>query len=224
MIKLNYLTKVKIFKSIKNFLKFFNLHLFYYKKKNYFKKIKVDNVIDIGVAYGTDFLLKNYPTSKFYLIEPNPFFFDYIETNILNKYDSKFFKIAAGNEVGKKDFWFSEGFSSFIQREDYKLKDQIEVNIDKLDNILKNEKLLGETLLKIDTEGYELEVLKGAENILKSISYIVLEIRLENIKTYNPSEIISFLFSKNFNFYKILKVNYFRDGISYLDIIFKKNI
>ena len=222
MIKLSYLTKIKIFKLVKNFFKFFNLHLFYFKEKNYFKNIKVDNVIDVGVAYGTDFLLNNYLKSKFFLIEPNPLFFEFIQKKILNKYDSKLYKVAAGNEIGEKKFWFSEGFSSFIQREDYKLKDQIEVKIDKLDNILKNEKLSGTTLLKIDTEGYELEVLKGAENILKITNFIVLEVRLENVKTYNPSEIITFLLNRNFYFYKILKVNYFRDGISYLDVIFKK--
>ena len=222
MIKLNYVTKIKIFEFLKNIFKFFNLHLFYYKEKNYFEYIKVDNIIDVGVAYGTDFLLNNYQKSKFFLIEPNPFFFEFIEREILNKYESRLYKIAAGNEIGKRKFWFSEGFSSFIQREDYKLKEQIEVKIDKLDNILKNEKLSGKTLLKIDTEGYELEVLKGAEYILKITDYVVLEVRLENVKTYNPSEIITFLLNKNFYFYKILKVNYYRDGISYLDVIFKK--
>ena len=223
MIKINYLTKLKLFSLLRKIFKKINLHIFYYKKINYFKEINVDNVIDVGVAYGTDFLLKNFPNANFYLIEPNPLFFDHINNKISKNYNAKLFKIAAGNEIGKKKFWYSEGFSSFIQREDYKLKKQINVQIDKLDHILEKENFEGKNLLKIDTEGYELEVLKGSEKVLKSVNYLVLEIRLENIKTYNPSEIISFLYNKNFVLHKILKVNYFKYGISYLDAIFIKN-
>lgn len=222
MFKINYITKRKIFLSVKNFLRKFNFHLFYYKEKNYFEKLQIDNIIDVGVAYGTEFLTKNFPEARFFLVEPNPIFFNYIETNILNKYKCKLFKLAAGNEFGEKSFYFSGGISSFIQREDYKIKKEIKVNIDTLDNILKNENLVGTNLLKVDTEGYELEVLKGAQNILNIIDYIVLEVRLENIKTYNPSEVINFLFTRNFYFYKILKINYYNDGISYLDIMFTK--
>jgi len=222
MLKISYITKLKLFSFIRNIFKIFNLHIYYYKKKNYFKDFNVDNVIDVGVAYGTDFLLKNFPKSNFFLIEPNPFFFNAIEEKIIKKYNAKLFKIAAGNETNKKKIWYSEGFSSFIQRDDYKLKKQIEVNTAKLDEILKNEKLHGKNLLKIDTEGFELEVLKGAEKILDKIDYLVLEIRIENIKTYNPSEIISHLYNKNFIFYKIIKINYYKNGISYIDAIFLK--
>ena len=222
MLKINYITKRKIFLSVKNFLKKFNFHLFYYKEKNYFEKLKIENVIDVGVAHGTEFLLKNFPKANFFLIEPNPFFYEYIKKNILNRFNSKLFKVAAGNEIGKKSFYFSEGISSFIQREDYKIKKQITVNINTLDDILKDENFFGTNLLKVDTEGYELEVLRGAKNILNIIDYIVLEVRLENIKTYNPSEIISFLFESHFYLHKILKINYYRDGISYMDIMFIK--
>ena len=80
------------------------------------------------------------------------------------------------------------------------------------------------TLLKIDTEGYELEVLKGSEKLLKNIDYCIIEVRLENINTYNPSEIINFLYEKNFIFHKILKIYYAKYGIDFIDVLFKKNI
>ena len=223
MFKLKYQTKLKLFSIFTNFFKKFNLHIFYYKKKNYLKDFKVDNIIDIGVARGTDFLLQEFPKAKFFFIEPNPLFFNFIEDTLLKKYNSKLFKIAAGNESGLKKLWSSDGFSSFYERQDYKFKEKIEVNISKLDEILKNESLNGKNLLKIDTEGFELEVLKGATKTLESISYLVLELRIENINTYNPSEIISFLYNKNFIFYKIIKISYTKNGISYMDVIFIKN-
>ena len=182
----------------------------------------MDNIIDVGVAKGTDFLLKEFPKAKFFFIEPNPLFFNFIENTLVKKYNSKLFKIAAGNENGPKKLLSSGGFSSFYERQDYKVKEKIEVNISKLDEILKNESLNGKNLLKIDTEGFELEVLKGATKILESISYLVLELRIENINTYNPSEIISFLYNKNFIFYKIIKISYTKNGISYMDVIFVK--
>jgi len=224
MFKISYTTKRKLFTFFRNIFKKINFHIYYYKEANYFKNIEVDNIIDVGVAHGTDFLLNNFPKAEFFLIEPNPFFFNFIEKNIIEKYNGKLFKVAAGNETGKKKFWHSDEayISTFIQRDDYKLKKQIDVNVAKLDDILKDEKLNGKSLLKIDTEGYELEVLKGAERLLSKVNYLVIEIRLENIQTYNPSEIISFLFNKNFILHKIIKVNFYKNGISYIDAIFLK--
>ncbi len=222
MLKFKYQTKFKIFKKIRNFLKKFNFHLFYYKEKNYLKNINPDNIIDVGVANGTDFLLSEFPNAKFFLIEPNPEFFSFIENKLLKEFNAKLFKLAAGNEIGKRNIKILGGISTFLQRSDYKINKEIDVNISKLDEILKNEKLNGKNLLKIDTEGFELEVLKGATEILKKIDYLIIELRLENIDTYNPSEMFNFLYNKNFIFYKIMKIRYTKNGISVMDVIFNK--
>jgi len=222
MFSLSYQVKLKIFSKFRNILKKFNLHLFYYQYKNYLKDFDVDNIIDVGVANGTNFLFKSFPNAKYFFVEPNPVFFEFIENKLLKRYNSKLFKLAAGNQVGKKKMWSSSGRSSFLQRSDYQIKDEIEVNIDKLDSILKSEILKGKNLLKVDTEGYELEVLKGAKETLKKVDYLIIELRVENIKTYNPSEIFYFLYEKNFVFYKIMKLRYTRNGISVMDVIFVK--
>ena len=90
MFKLKYQTKLKLFSIFRNFFKKFNLHIFYYKKKNYLKDFKVDNIIDVGVAKGTDFLLKEFPKAKFFFIEPNPFFLTLLKIlflkNIIQNY------------------------------------------------------------------------------------------------------------------------------------------
>ena len=45
------------------------------------------------------------------------------------------------------------------------------------------------------------------------------------IKTYNPSEIINFLYEKNFLWNKILDVYFAKEDIDYIDILFlKKNL
>jgi len=109
-----------------------------------------------------------------------------------------------------------------LQREDYKLTKKIYIDVDKLDNILKNEIISGTTLLKIDTEGFELDVLKGSEELLKKINYCIVEIRLQKIKTYNPSEMIKFLLNNEFYWDKILKVYYAKEGVDFIDVLFIK--
>ena len=77
-------------------------------------------------------------------------------------------------------------------------------------------------ILKIDTEGNELNVLKGSSNILKKINFLVVELRLKNIKTYNPNELIAKKKKKNFIWDSIIETGYARNGLSYIDILFKK--
>ena len=137
------------------------------------------------------------------------------------KFNGKLYKTAAGNKSGSFDFFDFDVASSFLQRSDYALENKINVNLDKLDNIL-NEIKLENALLKIDTEGYELEVLKGANDILKKVDYCIIEVRLQNIDTYNSSELINYLYERNFKIHKILKVYYVKDGIDFMDILFKK--
>ena len=221
---MNYSTKIKIFKLVRAFFNSFNFQLFYSKKINYLKDLKVDTIIDIGVADGTKFLLDNFPKAKYFFVEPNPIYHKKIKDILLKKYHGKLFKIAAGNETGELEFFDQGVTSSILQREDYKLTKKIKINIDTLDNIIKKEIILGKTLLKIDTEGFELDVLKGSNEILKKIDYCIIETRLQKIKTYNPSDLISFLKENNFYWDKILKVYYAKDGIDFLDILFiKKN-
>ena len=92
-----------------------------------------------------------------------------------------------------------------------------------MDKILIKEKFSKNTLLKIDCEGGELEVLRGAVKILNKVNYVIIELRLQKIKTYNPSDIITFLYKNNFKWKQILKVYYAKEGIDYMDILFTKS-
>ena len=63
----------------------------------------------------------------------------------------------------------------------------------KLDNLIKNKKFF--EIVKIDVEGYELEVLKGMKNVLKKTHYVIIE-NNNNFEKIN-------LILKKFNFKKI---------------------
>ena len=218
---INYKHKIRLLRFIRKIFRFFNFKIFYSKDVNYLKELHVENIIDVGVAHGTKELLDNFPNAYFNLIEPNPVFWKHIEETLLKKFKGKLFKTAAGNSTGISDFYNFGNTSSFLQRQDYELKNKIKVKLDKLDNIIFSNNLKN-TLLKIDAEGYELEVLKGSTNILNSIDYCIVELRLQNINTYNPSELINYLYKKNFYFHKIIKVYYVKYGIDFMDILFIK--
>ena len=72
-------------------------------------------------------------------------------------------------------------------------------------------------LLKIDTEGYELEVLKGLEEFISRVSVILFEHHYDNMikKGYTFSDIHHLL--KNNNFYRIFKIKMpFRRSFEYV--------
>ena len=73
-------------------------------------------------------------------------------------------------------------------------------------SLLKKKKLIKIDILKIDTEGYELEVIKGLEEKIKIVNHIYFEHHYDNMikKNYKFSEIHEFL-SEN-NFYRVFKI------------------
>ena len=61
---------------------------------------------------------------------------------------------------------------------------------------------------KIDTEGFEYEVLKGAKNSLKEIEFVYLECNRDLLNKHNSSEKMVCDFLKKHNFIVYQVVNY----------------
>jgi len=104
-------------------------------------------------------------------------------------------------------------------------KKQIEVTT--LNQIFKDNSQFDEPiLLKIDTEGHELEVLAGASEVLNRIDTVILEVsirkRFEN--SYDFAEIINFMHSHGFKVFDFLTICYEKDvpGANLTDIVFKR--
>ena len=122
----------------------------------------------------------------------------------------------------KQNFFINQDqYLLFFKRDNFKFNKKKLVKIKPLDEILNMEKISKNTLLKIDCEGGELDVLRGATKIIKKVNYIIIELRLQKIKTYNPSEIINFLYKNNFQWKQVIKVYYAKEGIDYIDILFE---
>ena len=173
--------------------------------------------IDIGANRGSysTFILENC-NSKVLAFEPFPKTFKQLKKIRSNYYKRFFiFNIGLGE---KKTFKYLNyninnsqwaNFNSEVNKIDYlkKNKNTVKCKINTLDNIVRiNKKLKNKIdLIKIDTEGYEYEVLKGAKKTIEKFKpkYIQIEYNwhhlFKNVNLYYFSK-----FLKNYDVYKIL--------------------
>lgn len=149
--------------------------------KHYFKEKRKYTIVDVGGNIGNHsiFFATQVENSVIYTFEPIPEIYAILRKNIeinnlLNKV--KLYNYACGANEGNASIYHADvqniGATSIIKDSSGTLK------IIKLDDILNNKEI---DFIKIDVEGFEYDVLIGAQNILKNYSPVVwIEIFPEN--------------------------------------------
>ena len=188
-------------------------------------------IVDVGVAYGTPVLYDMFPDARLILVEPMPIFHDHIEQRILTKRNAKLFKSAAGAEQNSAEMILEHGDplrSSMLERSALtkmkQEKSKVTVAVDRLDTILANEEIGPGSLLKIDTEGFEMEALKGAESVLSKFQYVITEAsvmkRFE--ESYEFSELLNYMENCGFGLRNMLAAPVDKRGmIRVADLLFE---
>ena len=118
------------------------------------------------------------------------------------------------NAIDDTSFYFK--FKNFLMYEKNSVISQYEINTTSLDNFFLNESLKDNTLLKIDTEGYEFNVLKGAQKKISEIKYVLIEKQFNKMyKNVDFKDCHNFLLEKNFELIKKFKfpLFYFEDRL-----------
>ena len=167
----------------------------------------IDTLVDIGVGInGTPELYNHFNLAHLVLIDPTEEAKNYAETNLTNRSNS-FYKCGVDEKSGELILNVEEesGYSSFLEVADINFRadpiDRRRVKVDTLDNIISNEKNLGKIGIKIDTEGFELNVIKGASKTLKNAEFVLAEVR-HNHKSfknmYGLSEFVEEMHKNNF--------------------------
>ena len=181
----------KIFKSLLKYRPIRDpkliINLYDNRKECYLDKVFIEGFkdglyIDAG-SYNADFITtlaekKPINNSKFYIFEPNKYFYNNIINNLDKKINYKIFDIALCDKDSTMEFMQIPTSTSHIIDKKYNAykntitqNDISKVQTNKLDTIIKEEKVQG---IKMDVEGAEYSLLKGATRIIKRDKPILL--------------------------------------------------
>ena len=195
-------------------------------KKNKYNDFKI--LIDIGAHKGESIKLfsKNFIIKKIISFEASPINFEYLKKKIeenkqgYNNTEIVLENTALGAEDKIIEFnQFNESSSSTIKEIDkeskyYKRKfrlinflnnketyQKIKIKISKLKDYIEKNNIKKIDFMKIDTEGYEFEILLGLENKIKLVDIIMFEHHYDNMikKGYTFENINKLLIKNNFN-------------------------
>ena len=177
----------------------------YFKKNNY---EKFNCIIDIGANIGLWSLAFKtiFKNANFYLIEPNKNHNQILKNVSKNIYNYVLYSKAKYINFYHTDEFNGTGNSIYKEKSNIFFK-KIKIKTNTLDNFfykkLKKKKI---DLIKIDTQGSELEILKGARECLKINDRIIIEISDTNynFKKNLKKEIFEFLKKKNFSKIEVL--------------------
>jgi FkbM family methyltransferase len=194
------------------------------KNKGYYP----DTILDIGAYHGnwTNSMKQIYNDSKYYLFEA----IDYLELNrFKNDNNVTVYNTLLNDKIEEVNWYQMKNTGDSIFREktyhfencEIIKRETIDLNTYILQtDILKESKNI---LIKIDCQGAEIPILKGATSILEKTDFIILEIPL--FGQYNegvPSflEHIAFMESIGFITYDIIDNHYFNNFNLQVDVLF----
>lgn len=200
-------------KTINRFLSFSSFRICQKEEVHFTRKMSllpdVPTIIDIGIGpQGTFWLYKAFPNSHYVFIDPL--------YECLNKLKEKmdmegnyFVNCALGSQKSKIKINICNelGISSFFDREKCQTMEQREVNVSILDDIIESLPIKAPFGIKIDTEGFEFEVLKGSLKTLKHSKFVIVEFHgYTEIKIdYSLQDIISLMNDNGFEAIFMLK-------------------
>ena len=219
--------------------KIFNpISTFHHKRiSRHLKELDIEKIIDVGAHKGEflEKMLKIEKVNSFYAFEP--------QKNIFNELSEKFSKnkkvtlynfamdkeitnkklkinklsmTSSLAEINKKSLYLK--IKNFLTFSKSNFVDEYEIQTNTVDKIFENISLQ-KALLKIDVEGFEMNVIEGSQKKLKEIPFILLENQFGNHYINNNfKDIINVLSKQNFEIYK----KFTFPLLHYQDILFKK--
>ena len=160
---------------------------------------EIDTLIDVGVGPdGTPLLYERFAHKKFVLIDPLDESEKFFNQKMLGN-DSIFIKTALGDRDGVATINVERelGRSTILSVTDINFEGdpirRVDIPIRRLDDVLAPHPNLGKLGIKIDTEGYELDVIRGASASLKSTKFVLAEVRHNHESFHNVYKLWEFV-------------------------------
>ena len=219
--------------------KIFNpISSFHHKRiSRYLRELDIEKIIDVGAHKGEflEKILKIEKVNSFYAFEPQKNIFNELSEKFSNNKKVTLFNYAMDKEITKKKLKINKlsmtsslaeinenslyiKFKNFLSQTKSNFEYEYEVQTNTVDKIFEGISLK-KALLKIDVEGFEINVIEGSKMKLKEIPFVLLENQFGNhYKNNNFDNIINLLLKQNF---KICKKFVF-PTLHYQDVLFKK--
>lgn len=178
------------------------------------------HVIDVGVADGTPDLYKRFPNAFLDLFEPHPRYQDHLERTLLPVRPSRLHRMGLGAVEGTAKLYLKGRTGSTLACD--RGRGAIDVPVRRLDSVLAAADLRRPCLLKIDTEGYELEVLRGAAGLMPHIDCIVCEVSFATPHLYKPGTLVSHLERLGFHLEEMLDFHAGNGRVWCADFVFRR--
>ena len=201
-----------------------------YKIFKFLKKNNLDNfqiILDVGAHKGEsiNLFLKNFKVKKIYSFESSPINFDLLKQNLIsikkkfNNTEIVIENLTLGSEnkeallkqidesssstlnnINLQSNYFKKKRSLLYNNKKKIFYENLKINITTLDEYLDKNKIKYIDFLKIDTEGYEYEVLKGLKKNIKNVKLIMFEHHYDDMldKGYSFGDIKDLLNENNF--------------------------
>ena len=217
---------------------FYPLTTFHHKRIfMHLRNLNIDKIIDIGAHKGEflEKMLKIEKVNLFYAFEPQKDIFDILNKKFSNNDKITLLNYALDKEITNKNLQINKfsmtsslaeinekslylKLKNFLTRSKSNFVDEYEVQTNTVDNVFKDVNL-EKTLLKIDVEGFEMNVIKGSKIKLKEIPYILIENQFGNhYKNSNFNDIKDVLLKYNF----VESKKFVFPTMHYQDVLFKK--
>lgn len=192
---------------------------------------KPATVFDIGVGYGTWDLYRAFPMAKHVLIEALS---DYQETleKIAKAYDTDCHIVAVGDQDGEVQITVEASkltTSSIFERSKLTKRNGLTstrvVPCRTLDSICRTKNYQPPFLIKIDVEGAEFSVLRGAPQTIEYAEIVIAEVSVATrfVSSYELFDIVELMHERGFVVFDIVGGSNSRLGtLNFLDLVFVK--
>jgi FkbM family methyltransferase len=164
-----------------------------------------DLIIDVGAADGTPPLQSVFPESQFFWIEPLKEFEPALK-KLQQKLKGEYLITAVGSSEGNfvlnvhNDLHGSTMLNEIDGKDSDGTQRQIPVTtLNKLSTI-HNWKTFSKILLKVDVQGFELEVLEGSKEILSNVEVVMLEVSFFRFLKNAPDFYDIIIYMKNIGY------------------------
>ena len=177
----------------------------------------IKTIVDIGANIGQSALYYRelFPESTLYCYEPIPAIYDQLKQKTRNDSAIHSFQNGVGASPGELEIVLLEDHLSqqhSFNKAAGKSDKTILVPITTVDEIIQKQKIKTIDLLKIDTEGFEIEVIEGAAKSisLNQVKAIYLEVGLSSENQHNSSfmKVFDTLEKAGFTFFGLYEISH----------------